>query len=100
MEQIILEKANKNGWTRTAYRNEIFRTICFDLNKYKNENLEKNIIELLNKYNIIKYKIISYKNNEIISYTICLKEDIYNQFIFRIKNQESHSCYYNCFPIF
>jgi hypothetical protein len=106
MEQNMLQKASsKNGWITAFFKNEFYRTFCFHSKRENQENqeniqLKSDLIKILIKYNIEKYKIIHYNNNEIISYTICLKESEYNNLIYKIKNQEIESCYHNCFPIF
>ena len=110
---MLIKASTSKGWIKTFFKKEEYRTFCFNSNKNNKKNkentenienqenieLKSELIKILKKYNITKYKIIHYYNNEIISYTVCLKENIYNDLIYKIKNQEVDSCY-NCFPIF
>ena len=95
----MLNKANTNkGWITAIYKNCPYRTFCF-ISKNKDKHLKDEIIDLLEKYNMINYKIIHVNNNDIFSFTICLEENKYVEFIDKLRNQ-SYSCNYNCLPFF
>ena len=94
----MLKQASKyNGQTLTSYKGNLYKTICFN-SKDVNENIEKNILEILNKYNIKEYKLIKFNDENIHTYTLCLNLETYYIFINKLKNNESNC--QNCFPIF
>lgn len=94
----MLKEASRNkGWTLLNYKNNLYKTICFHL-KDINENIEKNILDILNKYNIKKYKFFRINDENICTCTLALNLETYNDFIYKLKNEESNC--QNCFPIF